>query len=53
MIKPIVKTTIPGPKSLRLIERIKQSVAKTSYLFLYGIVLKEGKGSIMQKKSKA
>lgn len=47
MIKPIVKTSIPGPKSLELIKRVKNSVALTGYVGLYGVVLAKGEGVII------
>ncbi len=39
-----IKTLPPGPKSLALIERMKNSVGKTNYTGLYGVAASAGKG---------
>ena len=39
-----VKTAIPGPKSIRLVERMKKVVGLANYAGLYGIVMEKGQG---------
>ena len=46
-MKPLVKTTIPGQKSIEVIQRMKKNIGKSLYIGLYGIILSKGKGALI------
>lgn len=46
-MKPLVKTPIPGPKSSKLVERMKKVVGIANYAGLYAIVMEKGQGAYL------
>ena len=46
-ISPDIKVLPPGPKSIALIERVKNVIGKTNYTGLYGVVASGGHGIYM------
>lgn len=43
-MKPFIKTSVPGPKSTKLVNRMSKSIGLANYAGLYGIVMEKGNG---------
>jgi len=46
-MKPQIKTSIPGPKSTKLVNRMLKSIGLANYAGLYGIVMETGIGAYL------